>query len=454
MYFPCRGIGAASPSILKTLNSYFLYISLSFSHFYVPINMKQERNMKQKLLLILLCLAGFSYAIPSLNNIAVGATYRMNLSTGDVLEGVVDSKSDTALILDCKGSAYTFTAALISDFTLLAPPKSQKQNVEIDKSKSEALTYSDLRQQNPVGKMLDVTITSGATFRGKLNAIDDENIRLDIDGSIIPVAQKIVTQILTVAIASTPKKETAIAPPPASVVYDTLVVKNSQTDDYGKPLPDNILVGKITRDDRQGVTIMLVNNETQSYSFDHVVRICKHSKEDSEEDRIKRYAQPLFCPQGMILVDMPPGKAGRPFFKVCIDKYEFPNKEGTIPQINISVADAQNACEQAGKRLCTSEEWQWACSGLEAYQYPYGKVFEKENCNIDGGRNIEPSGNRNRCTSKFGAVDMVGNVFEWVRIKDGLAGAMGGPLSKCQTVSAGGSGDAKPTIGFRCCKSN
>ena len=69
----------------------------------------------------------FSFIAPacagvSLDNIAVGATYRMTLTTGDVLEGVVDSKTDTSLILDCKGSAYTFTSMLIAESQLLAPP--------------------------------------------------------------------------------------------------------------------------------------------------------------------------------------------------------------------------------------------------------------------------------------------------------------------------------------------
>ena len=58
----------------------------------------------------------------TLDDIAVGATYHMTLTTGDELEGVVDSKTDTSLILDCKGNAYTFTPALIADYKLLALP--------------------------------------------------------------------------------------------------------------------------------------------------------------------------------------------------------------------------------------------------------------------------------------------------------------------------------------------
>jgi len=342
-----------------------------------------NQNVLTKLMAILIAFAGSAFPITSLDDIAVGATYRMNLTTGDVLEGIVDSKNDTSVVLDCKGSAYTFTASLISDFQLLAPP-----------------------------------------------------------------AQKTPQQP-----AAAQKNDTAAAVPSA-VVYDSVYVKNPETDEYGNAKPDLLIVGKLLRDDKAGVSIMLPNKQTMQYSFDQVVRIFRHSSEDSEEDQIKRYAKPLFCPSDMILVDLPPGKANRPFFKVCIDKFEYPDREGTIPQVNVSISDAQKSCEKTGKRLCTTEEWQWACSGLEAYQYPYGRVFEKDNCNTDGGRAVEPSGNRNKCISKFGAVDMTGNVFEWVRGKDNKALAMGGPLSKCQTIASGGSGDAKPSTGLRCCKSN
>jgi hypothetical protein len=336
-----------------------------------------------KFFLAIVSCAALARPITSLDEIAVGATYRMNLTTGDVLEGVVDSKNDTSLILDCKGSAYTFTAALISDYQLLAPPA----------------------QKNPQPA------------------------------------------------AASPQKDTAQAAPSASE-FDTVYVKNPETDEYGRVKPDLLVVGKILRDDKSGISIMLPDNQTIQYSLDQIARVFRHTAEDTEEDQIKRYAKPLFCPPDMVLVDVPPGKASRPFFKVCIDKYEYPDREGTLPQVNISFDDAQKFCEKSGKRLCSVEEWQWACSGIEAYQYPYGQVFDKDNCNTDGGRAIEPSGNRNKCISKYGAVDMSGNVFEWVRGKDNKAVAMGGPLSKCQTVSPGGSGDPKPTTGLRCCKSN
>jgi hypothetical protein len=405
-----------------------------------------------KILFVVLSVAASAFPGVSLDDITVGATYRMTLTTGDVLEGVVDSKNDTSLILDCKGSAYTFTAVLISEYQLLAPPSKTAGQPGSGASEPVAITYEQAKQKQP-GTYLQVTIKSGAVFTGTLVSADNDNLRLNVAGSEIPLGQQVIDQIFVVSPQKAPDKQSASAPA-APQVYDTLIVKNPEADDYGRPKDNLTVVGKIVKEDNLRVTVTTTDNQQASYTFDQIVRIFRHTTENQEEDQIKRYAKPLFCPPDMVLVDLPPGKANRPFFKVCIDKYEYPDKLGTVPQVNVSYDDAQKLCEKAGKRLCTSQEWQWSCSGLEGYTYPYGINMEKENCNIEGSRVIEPSGNRNKCTSKFGAVDMTGNVFEWVKGKDGAAAAMGGPASKCFTVSPGAGGGAKPTIGLRCCKSN
>jgi formylglycine-generating enzyme len=152
------------------------------------------------------------------------------------------------------------------------------------------------------------------------------------------------------------------------------------------------------------------------------------------------------------MVDLPPGRTGKPFFKVCVDRYEYPNRSGTVPRTNLAYADAAKLCEQHGKRLCTALEWSWACGGLDGLTYPYGKSFEQDRCNSDT-RLVETSGNRINCSSPFGGFDMVGNVFEWVS-NYGKPALMGGPFSKCQTVSPSPSGNATPQSGLRCCKGN
>jgi hypothetical protein len=328
----------------------------------------------------LIAFASSAFAIPSLKDIVVGGTYHMILTTGDELEGVVESKNDSSLILDSKGSPYTFICNLIVEYKLIAPP--------------------------PVS-------------------------------SVVPSA--------TESTAIEPKNQ-------VPELVDTIIIKNPETDDYGKPKDPLILVGKIIDETNKSVSFTGKDKVSGNYSFGQIIQIFRHSRENAETESIRRYAQPLICPPGMMLIDIPPGKTGRPFFKACIDKYEYPNKEGIIPRVNVSYAEAQSLCQQQDKRLCLSEEWQWACGGLEGYSYSYGWTFDKTACNTDG-RVPEASGNRNRCIGKFGVMDMVGNIFEWVKGSEGPA-AMGGPLSKCQTVSPGSNGDAKPQTGFRCCKSN
>ena len=412
-----------------------------------------KKQFRRAFALICICFT-LTSAVTSLDDIAVGAKYRMTLSTGDMLEGTVDSKTDTSLILDCNGSAYTFSNTLITEYQLLAPPKSKKapeQTADQTSAPATVIGYADLKKNHSGELFLEVKINSGSIFKGKLISIDDNNLRLGVEGSDIPIAQNIISQISIVTVPKATDKTAKSEAAPE--VYDTLIVRNPESDEYGNPRENLTVAGKIIREDKMSVTVLTGGNLQQSFTFDQVIRMIRHTSENPEEEQIRTYAKPLFCPSDMLLVDLPPGKKNRPFFKICIDKYEYPNKEGSVPQANVSFADAARLCEQAGKRLCTTEEWQWACSGREGYVYPYGIMLEKENCNTEGDKRIEPSGNRNRCISKFGVMDMTGNVFEWVKGKNGAA-AMGGPLSKCQNVSPGGSGDAKSSIGLRCCKGN
>jgi len=406
--------------------------------------------------LVLITLSLPAYSIKNLEDIKVGGTYHMILTTGDELEGVVETKTDSSLILESNGTPYTFVCNLIVEYKLLSAPPAAAPQASLA-SGSKEYTFDELRQQMPLGANLDVRITGGTTFQGTLISIDNEYVKLNVNGSVIPLAKSVVNRIMTTTASKPDSSAGAVsdaqAPKTAPEVLDTLIVKNKDTDEYGKPKEPIVLIGKITQETNSAVSFTTKDNASSTYPFSQIVQLFRHSQENSETELIRRYAQALICPPTMILVDIPPGKAGRPFLKVCIDKYEFPNKEGVVPQVNIGYAQAQALCQQQGKRLCSAQEWQWACSGLEGYTYSYGWNFDKEACNTDG-RFPDPSGKHSHCIGKFGAMDMVGNVFEWVKGGDDKPAAMGGPLSKCQTLSPGSNGDPKPQTGFRCCKSN
>jgi formylglycine-generating enzyme required for sulfatase activity len=167
----------------------------------------------------------------------------------------------------------------------------------------------------------------------------------------------------------------------------------------------------------------------------------------------------------------------------CIDKYEYPNKVGEKPLIMKTWYEAGDACKAQGKRLCGDSEWTLACEGQERLPYPYGYERNSEACNIDkphpdvnevalGSANPavrdaevarlwqgEVSGSRESCVSPYGAMDMTGNVDEWVvnesgmPYKSGLKGGYWGPVrDRCRPMTTAHYEQfAFYQIGFRCC---
>jgi hypothetical protein len=86
----------------------------------------------------------------------------------------------------------------------------------------------------------------------------------------------------------------------------------------------------------------------------------------------------------------------------CVNFYAR-SVSGVEPARNISWFQAQQALANSGKRLPTNAEWQAAVSGTP----------DSNACNIDTGSLVN-TGAKAGCVSRFGAFDMVGNVWEWV----------------------------------------
>jgi len=114
-----------------------------------------------------------------------------------------------------------------------------------------------------------------------------------------------------------------------------------------------------------------------------------------------------------------------------------------VPQGYISQVQAADACENAGKRLCTATEFRTACSGADPDNwYPYGgQTHVPGYCNegkgsmmpvfygndpanwtfadfndprldqVDGG--LAPTASYPHCESPSGVFDLVGNLHEW-----------------------------------------
>jgi hypothetical protein len=167
----------------------------------------------------------------------------------------------------------------------------------------------------------------------------------------------------------------------------------------------------------------------------------------------------------------------------CIDRYEFPNAFGEFPLVVVTFAEAERFCKKQQKRLCTENEWTFACEGEAGLPYPYGFERDADKCNIsvfgpgptkdmfsprttgatakgiDLSWRGKRSGEMSACKSPFGVMDMTGNVDEWTMNarkfgrKMIMKGGHWGPArQRCRPATRGhGPFYVRYDQGFRCC---
>ena len=160
---------------------------------------------------------------------------------------------------------------------------------------------------------------------------------------------------------------------------------------------------------------------------------------------------------------------------------------GQVPSGYLDGNTAARACERAGKRLCTADEWTTACRGETNKKFPYGDQYEHGTCNVfreahpaailhgdaslghmdprlnqvegPAGALLRRTGATPRCASVWGqdsVYDMVGNLDEWV--EDDTGAFMGGFFARSTRLGCDARISVHPkpyadySLGVRCCK--
>jgi serine/threonine-protein kinase len=91
----------------------------------------------------------------------------------------------------------------------------------------------------------------------------------------------------------------------------------------------------------------------------------------------------------------------------------FPASHPDYPVVNVTIGDARQFARWAGKRLPTDLEWEKAARGTDGRAFPWGNAKQGAPANT-GTRQLQPVDSYSSGASPYGALQMVGNAWEFV----------------------------------------
>lgn len=151
-------------------------------------------------------------------------------------------------------------------------------------------------------------------------------------------------------------------------------------------------------------------------------------------------------------------------FKKFQKEFEFEQGNANLPVVEISYASAEEYCKSVGKKLPTALQWEKAARGTDGRIYPWGNDFDPQKANTQESSKESPVavGSYPEGKSPYGAMDMCGNVWEWVdgwesedkRYRIVMGGSFFDDQNKCTAFSTLKSieDDIHTYLGFRCAK--